>query len=275
METKTKLLFVDDEPNIRLTLPPILEMHGFTVTVAATVAEALTLINNRKFDVLLSDLNIGHPGDGFVVVSAMRQIQPTAVTIIITGYPAFETALEAIRNQVDDYITKPAEVPRLVETIMQKVMNRPARRSIALKRIPALLHENREIILKRWLADVMASPEMGAIHLSQRAWSAEFPRILKVATEASESHRIELTERARTYAFEHGELRREQGFSAPMLAEEVRVLLRVIGVVVQDNLLSVDLSQVIPDLFAVADFLDGMLRESLRALSGLSETQTV
>lgn len=274
METKTRLLFVDDELNIRLTLPTILEMHEFTVTAAATVAEALTLINNQKFDVLLSDLNIGHPGDGFVVVSAMRQIQPEAVTIIITGYPAFETALEAIRNQVDDYITKPAEVLKLVETIRQKLLNRPVRRSIALKRIPVLLRESREIILKRWLAEVMESPEMGPVRLSQRAWSAGFPKILQVTTEASESRRIELTERARTCAFEHGELRREQRFSAPMLAEEVRILLRVIGVIVQDNLLSVDLSQVIPDLFAVADFLDSMLRESLRALSGLSETQT-
>lgn len=274
METKTRLLFVDDELNIRLTLPAILEMHEFTVTVAATVAEALTLINNQKFDVLLSDLNIGHAGDGFVVVSAMRQIQPAAVTIIITGYPAFETALEAIRNQVDDYITKPAEVLKLVETIRQKLLNRPVRRSIALKRIPALLRESQEIILKRWLAEVMESPEMGPVRLSQRAWSAGFPKILQVTTEASESRRIELTEQARTCALEHGELRREQRFSAPMLAEEVRILLRVIGVIVQDNLLSVDLSQVIPDLFAVADFLDSMLRESLRALSGLSETQT-
>jgi CheY-like chemotaxis protein len=56
-----KLLFVDDEPTIRLTLPAILKQEGFDVTAAATVPEALAYINKEKFDVLLSDLNIGQP----------------------------------------------------------------------------------------------------------------------------------------------------------------------------------------------------------------------
>jgi YesN/AraC family two-component response regulator len=41
----------------------------------------------------------------------MRRTKPDCVNLILTGYPAFETALEAIRNQVDDYIVKPAEIP--------------------------------------------------------------------------------------------------------------------------------------------------------------------
>src|SRR5437868_9746999 len=106
---KTKVLFVDDEPTIRLTLPKILEMHEFEVKTAATVGEALKLIQSEEFDVLLSDLNIGEQSDGFTVVSAMRRVQPEALTIILTGYPAFESALQAIREQVDDYIAKPAD----------------------------------------------------------------------------------------------------------------------------------------------------------------------
>src|SRR5258708_25947782 len=120
----TKLLFVDDEPTIRLTLPLILEMHEFEVKSAANVTDALKLIQSEKFDVLLSDLNIGEPSDGFTVVSAMRRIQPDAITIIITGYPAFETALEAIRGQVDDYIVKPANTEELIDTIRQKLSHR-------------------------------------------------------------------------------------------------------------------------------------------------------
>ena len=120
MEGAVQVLFVDDEQAIRLTLPPWLASFGFQVTPVATVSEALTLITNRtnrKFDVLIADLNLGHPADGFTVVSAMRRTQPEAVTLILTGYPAFETALEALRQQVEDYIAKPADPAQLVRII--------------------------------------------------------------------------------------------------------------------------------------------------------------
>ncbi len=98
-----RILFVDDEEAIRITLSAVLSKHGYQVDVAATVGEALSRITNDRFDVLIADLNVGQPGDGFTVVSAMRRTQPDCVTFILTGYPAFETALEAIRSQVDDY----------------------------------------------------------------------------------------------------------------------------------------------------------------------------
>jgi DNA-binding response OmpR family regulator len=72
----TRILFVDDEPVLRITFPSVLKKHGFDVTAAANVADALREISNREFDVLISDLNIGEPGDGFTVVSAMRRTQP-------------------------------------------------------------------------------------------------------------------------------------------------------------------------------------------------------
>jgi DNA-binding NtrC family response regulator len=87
MADQPSILFVDDEDSIRLTLPPLLESYGFEVTSAATVAEALGLISKHKFDVLISDLNIGHPGDGFTVVSAMRTHQPDALRFILTCLP--------------------------------------------------------------------------------------------------------------------------------------------------------------------------------------------
>src|SRR5690349_1676429 len=66
-----EVLFVDDEPAIRATLPVILRRYGYKVTVAATVAEALEAIRKQRFDILISDLNIGHRGDGYTVVQAM------------------------------------------------------------------------------------------------------------------------------------------------------------------------------------------------------------
>src|SRR5215469_2349736 len=99
-----RILFVDDEETIRITLGEVLRVQGYEVTTVSTVAEALVQITSNPFDVLIADLNIGQPGDGFTIVSAMRSTQPDCATFILTAYPALETALQAIRSQVDDYL---------------------------------------------------------------------------------------------------------------------------------------------------------------------------
>jgi DNA-binding NtrC family response regulator len=119
-----RLLFVDDEQSIRVTLSIILEQKGFDVSVAANVREAIQKINDHTFDALLSDLNIDQPGDGFAVVRAMRQVNPQCVVVILTGYPAFESAVEGIHQQVDDYLTKPADIDMLVGVLKQKISER-------------------------------------------------------------------------------------------------------------------------------------------------------
>jgi DNA-binding NtrC family response regulator len=127
MSSRDRVLFVDDEPSIRLTLPSVLERHGFQVTSAASVSAALAEIRTSRFDVLLSDLNIGEQGDGFCVVRAMRAAQPRCVNVILTGYPALESAVEALRSQVDDYLVKPADVDTIIKVLREKLASRRRR----------------------------------------------------------------------------------------------------------------------------------------------------
>lgn len=119
-----RLLFVDDEPSIRATLPLVLQQHGFDVTAAATVPEAIQKIQHQPFEALLSDLNIAEPGDGFAVVRAMRQVNPQCVAVILTGYPGFDTAVEGIRENIDDYIVKPVDIDVLVASMEHNLAQR-------------------------------------------------------------------------------------------------------------------------------------------------------
>lgn len=121
MPRRTRILFVDDEPNIRLTLPPVLEQHGFEVKAAGSVAEAVEQIKASRFDVLISDLNVEESGDGFRVVSAMREKQPHCIALILTGYPGFESAVDALRLRVDDYVVKPVDVETLINSLHQRL----------------------------------------------------------------------------------------------------------------------------------------------------------
>ena len=121
-----RVLFVDDEDSIRATLPLILQQRGFHVNVAASVPEAVQIIQNETFDALLTDLNISEPGDGFKVVRAIRDVNPWCVTIILTGYPAFESAIDAIHEKIDDYLVKPADIELLVANMERRLAERRA-----------------------------------------------------------------------------------------------------------------------------------------------------
>jgi DNA-binding response OmpR family regulator len=131
--TKKRLLFVDDEPGIRHTLPLILRRYGFTVMVAGTVSEALGQIKAQPHDLLLCDLNLEREHDGFDVVRAARISNPDIVVIILTAYPDVESAIKGIREQVDEYIVKPSDPDTLVALLAntlakragQNVLSRP------------------------------------------------------------------------------------------------------------------------------------------------------
>ena len=120
MASIKRLLFVDDEDNIRLTLPRILEKYGFDVTAVANVPDALAEMDHNKYDVLISDLNIEKPGDGFSIIAAMHTRQPKCANVILTGYPDFESALQAIRLSVADYFVKPVDIEALISAIKKE-----------------------------------------------------------------------------------------------------------------------------------------------------------
>jgi ActR/RegA family two-component response regulator len=155
-----RLLFVDDEANIRATLPLILGKAGFEVYVAESVGDALFEINSHRFDILISDLNIGEEGDGFLLISAVRRLQPHCLTFILTGYPAFETALQAIQSHVDDYLVKPVEIDSLMNTLWEKLRRR-AKTSVGGKRLSAVLKHESEGIAGRAARTVKPNGEDG------------------------------------------------------------------------------------------------------------------
>jgi DNA-binding NtrC family response regulator len=120
---------VDDERGIRETLALILLRNGFTVTLAETIQQALQQIEGQEFDLLLCDLNVERDRDGYIVVRAMREVHPRCVTIILTGYPDLESAIEGIHLGVLDYITKPTNPDELVALLTEKLAARELAKS--------------------------------------------------------------------------------------------------------------------------------------------------
>jgi ActR/RegA family two-component response regulator len=265
------MLFVDDEPSLRLAFPAILKEHNFEVHSAATVAEALNEINSGGFDVLVADLNIGEPGDGFTVVSAMRRTHPDCVNFILTGYPAFESALEAIRSQVDDYLVKPCEVATLVSAIEQKLQNPKGRRRMPAKRLSTFIRENLQAILGKTVHLMKTHRQLGALALSDEQRAGDLSDLLlsaaqKLGTQSSSGlAESGLTDNARQMAAAHGRIRRDQGYTLPMIVDDVHLIEQAIYDLVQQSLLELDLSYLIGDLRRLNDSLEDKLQESLHA----------
>ena len=120
--TLQKVLLVDDDAAVRNMMALTLEHKGFKVVSAANVTEALKHIATESFDVLLTDLHMPNPGDGFTVVTAMRHSQPDALTLLVSGYPDVQSAMAAILLEADEVIVKPFDVGKLADLIREKML---------------------------------------------------------------------------------------------------------------------------------------------------------
>ncbi|MFB3916967.1 MAG: ATP-binding protein [Terriglobales bacterium] len=122
---KPRILVVDDEPNVLLTVEAILQMEGYEVTSAANGAEAIGAIRQRHFDLVLTDLKM--PGiDGLGVLAEVSKRSPDTVTVMMTGFGSVGSALEAVQLGAYEYLLKPTEVADLKAAV---------RRSLERKRL--------------------------------------------------------------------------------------------------------------------------------------------
>jgi DNA-binding NtrC family response regulator len=118
---RSRLLLVDDDESVLSGLKGILEAHEFEVITASNVIEALTRITSESFEVVITDLHMPGAGDGLIVVNAMRQVNPKAVTIVLSANPDMRKATAAILRQADKIMLKPVRSGFIVQVIRQRL----------------------------------------------------------------------------------------------------------------------------------------------------------
>ena len=257
-----KVLIAEDDDAVRGMLRAALERDGFDVVAVAGVREALGRIAAESFDVLLSDLHMPHAGDGFTVISAMRHTHPHAVTLVLSGYPALDEALAAIRLQADEILVKPIEIASLREIIRKKLANPVALGPLPTESVASILEHNLDVTIHNWMALVEQDKELTCIPLSFEERTGHLPNLL-----ADLIYRLPLPPNAKADvsipAREHGELRRKQGYTAAMVVEESRILQVSVFSTLQNNLPRVDFSKVLRDVITIADEVDSQLKQAM------------
>jgi DNA-binding response OmpR family regulator len=263
-----KVLLVDDDDAVREMMKAILESKGFGVVDAANVTEALKYITTESFDVLISDLHMPNPGDGFTVVTAMRHSQPDVLTLLVSGYPDVQSAMAAILLEADEIIVKPFEVDKLAELVRERLLRRKPTARLNKERVSAILERCASSIVEEWLARAKQSNDLRCVPLSDDARTGHLPKLVEdLAHRLSQGRTSGKDSDASPSpaAAAHGELRYFQGYTPAMLVHESRILQVTIFGTLQNNLNYLDFSLLLPDVMTIADEVDFQLTQSMES----------
>jgi two-component system response regulator RegA len=108
-----RVLIVDDDDTYRTALARAFERRGFAVSAASSANEALAFIERQPPDYASIDLRMPG-GSGLALVRQIKERQPSAVVVVLTGYGSIATAVEAVKLGAADYLTKPADAADLL-----------------------------------------------------------------------------------------------------------------------------------------------------------------
>ena len=111
-----KILLVDDEEEFLNTLTQRLEVRGLKVTGATRGQQAVELIDNQSFDIILLDLAM--PGmDGFETLKKIKEKDPDAEIVMLSGKGSLLSGVEAIKLGAEDFLVKPVDLNDLLKRI--------------------------------------------------------------------------------------------------------------------------------------------------------------
>lgn len=273
-----KVLLVDDDEAVRAMMNTTLVHKGFEVVAAASVTEALKHITTDRFDVLITDLHMPNPGDGFTVVTAMRHSQPNALTLLVSGYPDVQRAMAAILLEADEIMVKPFEIAKLADLVREKMLNRKPAARLEKERVSSILRRCVAGVVEDWLERAKRSKELNHVLLSDDERTGHLPKLVEdLVVRLSQPSATTQDSGAfiSAAAIAHGKLRYRQGYTPAMLVHESRILQVTLFGTLQDNLNFLDFSLLLPDVMTIADEVDAQLTQSMDSYMDAMRTPAV
>ncbi len=125
----SRILIVDDEPRILLLMKGLLKANGYEVETAKDGAAALEIVKAGVVDIVVTDLRM-QPMDGMELFREVRAASPDIPVILLTAYASVETAIDALKSGIFDYLTKPFKVEDMLACL--KRAEEKIRRSAAV-----------------------------------------------------------------------------------------------------------------------------------------------
>ena len=125
MKKDTRILIVEDDPDILQGLERVLFREGYQVTTAESAESALAALQKNRFELLLTDVKL--PGmDGIELLSRAKAANPGIIVIVYTGFGTIENAVQAMKQGAFEYLLKPLNLKELKATIRKALSREPA-----------------------------------------------------------------------------------------------------------------------------------------------------
>lgn len=123
---KSHILVVDDEPVARQSLSDILRLEGYTVNSVPNGQAAVEYVRTHPVELMIVDLRM--PGmDGLEVVQVVNQVSPETEVVLLTAFGTTESAIQALRLRIHDYLLKPAPPAAVMNSVKKGLARREAR----------------------------------------------------------------------------------------------------------------------------------------------------
>ena len=116
MADKSRILVVDDEDALRTVLSSELMSVGYEVSSASDGEEAISMVQNKKFDLVLLDIKMPKV-DGFEALKFIKKSYPAMKVIMLTGFADLKNAIESKKHGAEDFVSKPYDLVDLLTTI--------------------------------------------------------------------------------------------------------------------------------------------------------------
>ncbi len=138
MDKTVRILVVDDDEDIRITIEAILKNEGYAVDVAGSGSEAIKKTESAAYNVVMIDIHLPDM-EGTELLKRIKDGEPRIRKIILTGYPSMQNAVYAVNNSADAYLVKPVELDYLLEVVREQLGKQAAEKVYSEEKVAGFI----------------------------------------------------------------------------------------------------------------------------------------
>jgi hypothetical protein len=196
----------------------------------------------------------------------MRHSQPSALTLLVSGYPDVKGAMEAIVLEADEIIVKPFEPKEIADVVHENLLTRKVAARTPKERVASILQRCTSGIVEEWLTRVKKNKALSQMSLSDKERTGYLPKLIEdliIRLREPSMSGDQNDSVCSSAAADHGKMRRKQGYTPGMLVHDSRILQVTLFGTLQSNLSALEFSLLLPDVMTIADEVDSQLTQAM------------